>query len=458
MFKKILIANRGEIAVRIIRTCRDMGIRTVAVYSEADRHALHVKLADEAYEIGAARPLNSYLNIEKILNTAESSGAEAIHPGYGFLAENPEFADMCEQRGLTFIGPPSECMYRAKPKNKARQLMKMINIPVTPGSDEAISGADGRGLKKAEEIASEIGYPVIVKPSGAGGGIGIRIARNREELARAIRFAELRGRNSFGISAFYIEKFLTGVKHIEFQVLADKHGNVLHLGDRDCSVQRRYQKLVEETPGPNMTPFLRMKMGAAAIDVAMILQYTNALTVEFFYFPETRQFYFNEINSRLQVEHCITELATGVDIVREQIRIAAGQELLCNQDDIRLSLHALECRIMAEDPSRNFIPSPGIIERLRLPHGPGIRIDEGIYEGCDVSIYYDSLLMKVMSWARTREECIARMKRALGEIQVEGIHTTIPFHQAIMDDEDFTCGHYTTDIINKPRLQARLKG
>ena len=451
-----MIANRGEIAVRIIRTCRDMGIRTVAVYSEADKNSLHVRLADEAYEIGEARPVNSYLDMEKILNTAESSGAEAIHPGYGFLAENPEFADMCEHRGITFIGPPSECMYRAKPKNKARQLMKMINIPVTPGNDEAIMKADAKGLKMAKEIASEIGYPVIVKPSGAGGGIGIRIARDQEELDRAIRFAELRGRNSFGISAFYIEKYLAGVKHIEFQVLADKHGNVLHLGDRDCSVQRRYQKLVEETPGPIMTPFLRMKMGAAAIDVAMILQYTNALTVEFFYFPETRQFYFNEINSRLQVEHCVTELATGVDIVKEQIRIAAGQVLLCNQDDIRLSLHALECRIMAEDPSRNFIPSPGIIKKLRLPHGPGIRIDEGIYEGCDVSIYYDSLLMKVMSWARTREESIARMKRALGEIELEGIHTTIPFHQALLDDEDFVCGKYTTDIINKPELRAKL--
>jgi acetyl-CoA carboxylase biotin carboxylase subunit len=334
--------------------------------------------------------------------------------------------------------------------------MKMINIPVTPGNDEAIMKADAKGLKMAKEIASEIGYPVIVKPSGAGGGIGIRIARDQDELDRAIRFAELRGRNSFGISAFYIEKYLAGVKHIEFQVLADKHGNVLHLGDRDCSVQRRYQKLVEETPGPIMTPFLRMKMGAAAIDVAMILQYTNALTVEFFYFPETRQFYFNEINSRLQVEHCVTELATGVDIVKEQIRIAAGQVLLCNQDDIRLSLHALECRIMAEDPSRNFIPSPGIIKKLRLPHGPGIRIDEGIYEGCDVSIYYDSLLMKVMSWARTREESIARMKRALGEIELEGIHTTIPFHQALLDDEDFVCGKYTTDIINKPELRAKL--
>ncbi|MCX5829224.1 MAG: ATP-grasp domain-containing protein [Deltaproteobacteria bacterium] len=451
MFRKILIANRGEIAVRIIRTCRDMGIRTAVIHSAIDANALHVRLADESHEIDDAAPLASYLNMNKILETAENCGAEAIHPGYGFLAENPDFVDMCEQRGIPFIGPPSKCMYKAKPKHRAKQLMKMFNIPVTPGSDDAIQNGNN-GLKQACEIADEIGYPVVVKPSGTGGGIGIRMANDPKELERAINFAKARGRSAFGTSAFYIEKYLTGVKHIEFQVLADRQGNVIHLGDRDCSVQRRYQKLVEECPAPTMTPFLRMKMGAAAIDVAMILQYVNALTVEFFYFPETRQFYFNEINSRLQVEHCVTELAVGIDLVREQIRIAAGESLQFSQDDIQVRNHALECRITAEDPARNFIPSPGVIRKLHIPHGPGIRIDEGIYEGYDVPIYYDSLLMKVISWSRKREESIALMKRALRELRIEGIHTSIPFHRALLEDEDFVCGKHTTDLINKKAL------
>jgi acetyl-CoA carboxylase biotin carboxylase subunit len=457
MFTKILIANRGEIAVRIMRTCRDMGIRTVVIYSQPDADCLHVKLADEAVEIGPAEPRESYLNITKVLDTAEKYNAEAIHPGYGFLAENPEFAEMSEQRGVTFIGPSSQCMYKAKPKNRARQLMKMINIPVTPGNDEAIDNAGPQGLKKAREIAAEIGYPVIVKPSGAGGGIGIMTARDQDELDRAIQYAETRGKSSFGISAFYIEKYLTGVKHIEFQVLADKYGNVVHLGDRDCSVQRRFQKLIEEAPCPIMTPFLRMKMGAAALDVAMILQYVNALTVEFFYFPETQKFYFNEINSRLQVEHCVTELATGIDIVKEQIRIAAGERLNFSQDDIHMERRALECRITAEDATRNFMPSPGTIKNLRLPHGLGTRIDEGIYDGYNVPFYYDPLLLKLMTWGKTREEAVARMRRALDEMRIEGIKTSTPFHRLIMDDADFISGKYTTSLATKPEILQKLK-
>jgi acetyl-CoA carboxylase biotin carboxylase subunit len=456
-FKKILIANRGEIAVRIIRTCKDMGIRTVAVYSQADKEALHVKLADEAYEIGPPEALESYLNFEKVLSTARQSGTDAIHPGYGFLAENPEFVECCEENKITFIGPSSQCMFKAKPKNRARQLMKMINIPVTPGCDDAISNGTEAGTRQAKEIAAAIGYPVIVKPSGGGGGIGIRIARSEEELSRAISGAETRSRKAFGTSSFYIEKYLQGMKHVEFQVLADKYGNVVHLGERDCSVQRRFQKLVEEAPCPIVSPFWRMKMGAAAIDVAFALEYAGALTVEFFYFPAERKFYFNEINSRLQVEHCVTEMVTGIDIIREQIQIAEGQELSFNQDDIRLNLHAIECRINAEDALRNFIPSPGIISKLRLPHGPGIRIDEGIYEGYDFPIYYDPLMMKLMSTGKTRNDAIARMKRALGELELKGVETTIPFHRIILENDEFASGNYTTDLADRPEIRNMLK-
>ncbi len=456
-FKKILIANRGEIAVRIIRTCRDMGIRTVAVYSQADKDALHVKLADETYEIGPPEALESYLNFEKVILAAKRSGADAIHPGYGFLAENPEFVESCEESKIIFIGPSSQCMYKAKPKNRARQLMKMINIPVTPGSDDAISNGTEAGTRQAKETASAIGYPVIVKPSGGGGGIGIRIARNEEELSRAIQGAETRSRKAFGTSSFYIEKYLQGMKHVEFQILADKYGNVVHLGERDCSVQRRFQKLVEEAPCSIVSPHWRMKMGAAAIDVAFALEYAGALTVEFFYFPEERKFYFNEINSRLQVEHCITEMVTGIDIIREQIRIAEGQELSFDQDDVHINLHSIECRINAEDARRNFIPSPGIINKLRLPHGPGIRIDEGIYEGYDFPFYYDPLMMKLMSTGKTRDDAIVRMKRALSELELQGIETTIPFHKIILENDEFLSGNYTTDLADRPEIRNMLK-
>ncbi|MHB8137121.1 MAG: acetyl-CoA carboxylase biotin carboxylase subunit [Smithellaceae bacterium] len=456
-FKKILIANRGEIAVRIIRTCKDMGIRTVAVFSEADTDALHVKLADETYGIGQPEAAESYLNFEKIITVAKQSGVDAIHPGYGFLSENPDFVELCEKENIIFIGPSSQCMYKAKPKNRARQMMKMINIPVTPGCDNAITNANEEGIQHARKIAAEIGYPVIVKPSGGGGGIGIMIARNEEELGKAIAGAETRGRKAFGTSSFYIEKFLHGMKHVEFQVLGDQHGNVVHLGERDCSIQRRFQKLVEEAPCPIVSPFWRMKMGAAAIDVALALDYVGALTVEFFYFPEERKFYFNEINSRLQVEHCVTEMVTGIDIIREQIRIAEGEELSFNQDDIRMHVHAIECRINAEDALRNFIPSPGIIKKLLLPHGPGIRIDEGIYEGYNFPFYYDSLMMKIMSVGKTRADAIARMQRALSEVELQGPKTTLPFHHVILKEEDFVNGGYTTDLADRPDIRNKLK-
>ncbi len=462
MFRKIMIANRGEIAVRVIRTCKEMGIHTMAVYSDADSNALHVKLADEAYHIGPPEALHSYLNVDRILEAAMRSKVEAIHPGYGFLAENPHFAEMCEKQGIIFIGPPSQCMYKVKPKDRARQLMKMLNIPVVPGTDEAMTGSEGKQLAHVEEVAESVGYPVIVKPAGGGGGIGMAVANKRQELGNVVRFVEDMGRKAFGVSSFYIEKFLTGVKHVEIQVLADKYGNVIHLGERDCSVQRRYQKLIEEAPCQILSPHVRMKISVAALDIAVALQYVNALTVEFLYAPATQEFYFNEVNSRLQVEHCVTELAANVDIVKEQIRIAAGEQLSYNQDEVGLNAHAIQCRITAEDASRDFFPSPGTITSLRFPHGLGVRIDEGVYEGYEVPFHYDSLLFKLMVRGKTRDEAISRMKRALAEMKIEGIQTNVPFHQVVLEDELFKSGRYTVDfvpsrnIVQKVRERARI--
>ncbi len=464
MFRKIMIANRGEIAVRVMRTCKEMGIRTVAIYSDTDVNSLHVKLADEAYHIGPSEATQSYLNMDKILEVAMRSKVEAIHPGYGFLSENPEFAELCEKQGIIYIGPPSECMYKVKPKHKARQLMRMLNIPTVAGSDEPVMNSTTGRFSKIEEIAEGIGYPVIVKPSGGGGGIGMTIAGNREELRKAVQFVEERGRSIFGIPSFYVEKFLSGVKHIEFQILADNCGNVIHLGERDCSIQRRFQKLIEEAPCHILSPHLRMKMCVAALDVAAALQYVNALTVEFFYIPGTREFYFNEVNSRLQVEHCVTELATNVDIVKEQIKIAAGEPLSYVQDDINFSAPSIECRITAEDAARNFSPCPGTVTGLRFAHGLGVRIDEGVYEGYEVPWYYDSLLLKLVVRGKTRDEAISRLKRALDEMRIEGIETSILFHQVALEDETFKSGEYTTDfivrrnIIQKVQERARILG
>jgi acetyl-CoA carboxylase biotin carboxylase subunit len=456
MFKKILIANRGETAVRIIRTCKEMGIGTVAIYSDVDADCLHVKLADEAYEIEKEEAIKSYLNTEKILLVAERCQAEAIHPGYGFLAENPEFVEECEERGITFIGPPAECMHKAKPKQNARQLMRRIKIPVVPGYDETLMNSTTGGFAKVQEVVDSIGYPVVIKPSGGAGGIGITVARNPEELTKAIQFVEDKGRRLFGISSFYIERLLYGIKHIEFQVLADKYGNIVSLGERDCSVQRRFQKMLEEAPCHILSPHLRMKMAVAALDIALALQYINALTVEFFYIPGSQEFYFSEVDTALQVEHSVTELTSGIDIVKEQIRIAAGEPLPYTQDDINTRLRAIECRITAEDVSRNFLPSPGTITNLHLPQGIGIRIDEGVYEGYRVPFNYDSLLLKVMAWGNTREEAVSRMKRALAEMKIEGIKTTIPFHRLALEDEAFISGYYTTDFVDKRDMVRRV--
>jgi acetyl-CoA carboxylase biotin carboxylase subunit len=462
MFHKIMIANRGEIAVRVIRTCKEMGISTVAIYSDADANSLHVMLADEAHHIGPPQAVFSYLNMNKLLEIAIRSEVDAIHPGYGFLSENAEFAEMCEKQGITFIGPSSDCMRKVKPKHRARELMKILNIPVVQGADEPLTASTREELAYVAEVADAIGYPVIVKPSGGGGGIGMAVAKNREDLENAVHYAEEIGAKVFGVSSFYLEKFLTGVKHVEIQVLADKYGNIIHLGERDCSIQRRHQKLIEEAPCQILSPHLRMKMCVAALDVAVALQYVNALTVEFFYLPESREFYFNEVNSRLQVEHCVTELAANVDIVKEQIRIAAGEKLSYSQDEVGLNAHAIDCRITAEDVSRNFFPSPGCITRLRFPHGLGVRIDEGVYEGYEVPHYYDSLLFKLMVRGKTRDEAILRMKRALDEIRVEGIQTNVPFHQMALVDETFKSGDYTTDfvasrnIVQKVQARARI--
>jgi len=434
-----------------------MGITAATVYSDADADSLHVRLADEAYPIGAPESANSYLNTKKILEVARESQSDAIHPGYGFLAENPSFVETCEKQGLTFIGPPSKAMYTVKPKFAARNMMKLLNIPVVPGHDQVLTGETKKNERRIRQVAEDIGYPVIVKPSGGGGGIGMTIAHNQDELGKAVRFVEERGQKNFGISSFYVEKYLPRMKHIEFQVLADKYGNVIHLGERDCSIQRRFQKLIEEAPCSILSPHLRMKMGAAALDIAMAMKYVNAMTVEFFFIPETQEFYFNEVNTRLQVEHCVTEMITDVDIVKEQIKIAAGERLSYTQDDIPRRGWAIECRITAENAAFNFLPSPGQITSLHLPRGLGLRIDEGIYEGYSVPFYYDPLLCKMMTWGKTREEAIKRMQRAINETRIEGIITNLPFHKVALADEEFNSGNHATDFIEKREIIKKVR-
>jgi len=455
VFKKILVANRGEIAVRAVRECREMGIGSVAVYSDADAEALFVRHADEAYPLGDPEPSASYLNMEKILDVAKQSGAEAIYPGYGFLAENPKFVEECEARGIEFIGPPSKAMNAAKPKHVARDLMKENGIPVAPGSDGAID--DESGVSKAFDVAESIGYPVIVKPSGAGGGIGIKVAKSAEELAAAMEYAKSLGSETFGMPAFYLEKYVTRAKHIEFQVLADKKGNIVYVSDRECSVQRRYQKLIEEGPSPIMTPELRARMGATAVRIARVLNYVNALTVEFIYSMDDNDYYFNECNTRIQVEHPITELITGINLVKEQIRIAAGEELGYGQDDIKLSGWSIECRINAEDPFMDFMPAPGTIAAYDPPGGYGVRVDSGVYAGYAIPFYYDSMIAKLLSWGRTREEAIATMARAVREYRIEGVKTNIPFHIVALDNESFKNGDYTTHFIEEQGISETLR-
>lgn len=439
MFSKILVANRGEIAIRVMRTCRELGVQSVAVYSEADKNALFVKYADEAYPIGPSPAAQSYLNMDRILEAVERSGAEAVHPGYGFLSENPEFAERCHRDGVVFIGPSPEAIQHVGSKIEARKTMERAGIPVVPGTKEGISE-----VEEVVEVAESIGYPVIIKSSAGGGGIGMKIVREQGELAPAIESTQSVARSAFGDDTVFIEKYLEEPRHIEFQILSDSKGHTIHLCDRECSIQRRHQKLIEEAPSPVMSEELRERMGTSAIQAAKAIDYTNAGTVEFLY--SRGDYYFLEVNTRLQVEHPITEIITGVDLVKEQIRIACGEPLSYAQEDININGWAIECRINAED-TINFIPSPGKIKRYRSPGGPGVRVDSGVYAGYTISPYYDSLVSKLTVWAPTRRDAIARMKRALYEYIIVGVDTNIPFHKAVMNHPAYQRGEFTTHFI-----------
>lgn len=448
MIKKILIANRGEITVRIIRACRDMNIKAVAVYSEADKTALHVRLADEAYCIGAPPSVESYLKIDKIIEVAKQCGADAIHPGYGFLAENSNFARAVTDAGLIFIGPSPEAMELMGSKTGARKAVTKANVPIVPGTTEPLES-----YKEAKEVAAKFGYPIMLKALAGGGGKGMRLVHSEAELRSALETAQSEAASAFGDSSVYLEKAIVRPRHIEIQVFADTHGNCVYLGERECSIQRRHQKVVEECPSPINVPGLRERMGESAVRAARAADYVGAGTVEFLVSDETKDFYFLEMNTRLQVEHPVTELVTGIDLVREQIRVANGEKLSFTQEDISMRGHAIECRVYAEDPEKNFMPSPGRITKLTLPTGPGIRDDGGVYEGAEVSIYYDPMISKLAAWGRTREEAIDRMRRALDEYNVTGIQTTLPFFREIIRDQEFIEGKLDTGFI--PRFFER---
>ena len=443
MFNKILIANRSAIAVRVMRTCREMGIPTVGVFSEADRTALHVRFADEAYLIGPAPSAESYLRTEKIIEVARETGADAIHPGYGFLSENADFADQCADAGMTFIGPSGDAMRAMGSKTEARKTMRQAGVPVVPGTEEGLTDDT-----EALEIAREIGYPVLIKAAMGGGGKGMRIVQKKDELEGALRAARSEAQSAFGDSTVYVEKYLVDPRHVEFQVLADNYGHVVHLGERECSVQRRHQKLIEESPSCILDESLRRAMGEIAVLAAKTVDYVNAGTIEFIV-DQHRHFYFLEVNTRLQVEHPVTEMRTGLDLVREQIKIAAGIPLPFTQEEVPLRGAAIECRISAEDPDENFIPSVGLITRLTEPSGPGVRIDSGFYQGYDIPIYYDPMIAKLIVWAETREAAIARMERALNEYDIGGIKTTIPFHLRALADPMFISGYYSTGFVDQ---------
>lgn len=442
-FHKILIANRGEIAVRIIRACRELGITSVAVYSEADRDSLHVRLADEAYCIGPTLSKDSYLNYTNIMSVATLTETDAIHPGYGFLAENADFAEICESCNITFIGPSPEAISKMGDKSVAKQTMKEAGVPVIPGSDGLVED-----MEEAIRLGREIGYPIIIKATAGGGGKGIRLADNEEMLIQQITTAQQEAQKAFGNAGVYLEKYLTGMKHVEIQVLADKHGNVVHLGERDCSVQRRRQKLVEEAPCPILTPDIRERMGEAAVRAAKAVNYSGAGTLEFLLGADG-QFYFMEMNTRIQVEHPVTELITGVDIIKEMIRIAEGEPLSFKQEDVQFDGWAIECRINAEDSERNFMPSAGQIKFYLPPGGFGVRVDSAAYPGYTIPPHYDSMIAKLIVWGKTRDEAIARMKRALAEFAVEGVHTTIPFHLKLLEHQKFLAGDFDIKFLEE---------
>lgn len=444
MFKKVLIANRGEIAVRVIRACREMAIKTVAVHSEADRESLHVKLADESVCIGPGPTTESYLNIPNIISAAEISGADAIHPGYGFLSENPYFADVCESCHIHFIGPSKEAIERMGDKAAARETMRKADVPIVPGSDGPVS-LDDAGLPK---LARKIGYPVMVKAVAGGGGRGLRVVNNESELYPAIEVAQTEAKKAFGNGDVYIEKYIEKPRHIEFQIVADNKGRVIYLPERECSIQRRHQKLIEESPSPFVDSSLRRKMGKAARRAAEAVDYVTVGTVEFLV-DIKGDFYFLEMNTRIQVEHTVTEMVTGLDLVQEQIRLAAGERIDYDRDDYPAHGHAIECRINAEDPDHDFRPSPGTIKQLILPGPPGVRVDTHLYTGYTIPTYYDSLLAKLIVSGTTRDLAIRRMQRALSEFKIEGVKTTIPLFQKIMEHEVFKKGEAYTDFVGK---------
>ncbi|MDR7587939.1 MAG: acetyl-CoA carboxylase biotin carboxylase subunit [Armatimonadota bacterium] len=443
MFSKLLIANRGEIAVRIIRACRELGIRTVAVYSEADRGALHVRMADEAFCIGPPPAADSYLNIPNIMSTAELLGVDAIHPGYGFLAENPHFAEICRDVNITFVGPSPEAIATMGNKAAARQRMKAAGVPVIPGSDGPV-----RSEAEAWELARSLGFPLIVKASAGGGGRGMRIVHTREELRRALQTAQAEAEAAFGSGELYLEKYVEEPRHIEVQILADAHHNIIHLGARDCSIQRRHQKLLEESPPPGLRDRFLRALGKAAVRAAHAINYTGAGTVEFLV-DRDGHFYFMEMNTRIQVEHPVTEMVTGVDIVKWQIRIAAGERLTLHQGEVEFRGHAIECRINAEDPRHDFRPAPGTLTAFVPPGGPGVRVDTHAFAGYTIPPYYDSLVAKVIAWGADRTEAIARMRRALQEFEIAGVPTTIPFHLMVLDNAFFRRGEVYTNFVQR---------
>ena len=441
MIEKILVANRGEIAVRIIRACKEMGIETVAVYSTADEEALHVELADEAVCIGSPLPKNSYLNIENIISAALLTGCDALHPGFGFLSENAQFADICSKCGLTFIGPTSKMIELMGDKAKAREMMLAAGVPVVPGSEGKVNDA-----KEAYKIASGIGYPVILKASAGGGGRGMRVVYKAEELMEAYQTASSEALSAFGDGSMYVEKYIERPRHIEFQILGDQYGNIIHLGERDCSLQRRHQKVLEEAPSAALSQDLREEMGKAALKAAKAVGYQNAGTVEFI-LDSKGAFYFIEMNTRIQVEHPITEMITGVDLIKEQIRIASGEALTLKQEDIRIKGHAIECRINAENPEMGFRPSAGMVTDLYLPGGRGVRVDSALYEGYRIPPQYDSMLAKIIAYGDTREEAIDIMKRALSEVSIEGVQTNIYFEYQLLNEPAFVSGIFDTGFI-----------
>ena len=447
MIKKVLIANRGEIAVRIIRACKEMDIETVAIYSEADKESLHVQIADEAYCVGPTISKESYLNLTNIISVAKLTGCDAIHPGYGFLAENADFAELCRECNLIFIGPSPEAISKMGTKDVARDTMKEAGVPIVPGSQGII-----KNTEEAIELANQIGYPVIIKATAGGGGKGIRVARHEEELIKGIQITQQEASTAFGNPGVYLEKYVEDFRHVEIQIMADTHGNAIHLGERDCTIQRRLQKLLEESPSPALDEEIRKQMGEAAVKAAVAVDYTGAGTVEFIYEYKTKTFYFMEMNTRIQVEHPVTEMVTGMDLIKEQILVASGEKLSLQQEEVQFNGWAIECRINAENPAKKFMPSPGKVEMYLPPGGFGIRVDSAVYPGYSIPPFYDSMVAKLIVHGKTREEAIAKMKRALSEFFIEGVHTTIPFHLQLLDHPDFVKGEFNTKFLEEHEL------